>query len=290
MDNTRRGLRGRMSGVTVDRGTRRKRKRRPPPPSSAWTVRYALAALIVVLVVGAAEALLVSLLVKPGAARTGIAGILLDLTLLAALVPLYRRRAFGRRELGLRSASAGASVGWVLLALIVVAITNVIWLQGVLGLKAADSLGITLRGSTLGLVLAGIYVAVLAPVTEEIFFRGLLYRALRNRFSVPAAALVAGTVFALVHGLSYPFDTLPPRLVFGVIACLLYERTRSLLPGMALHCLIDAGGYESAVSGHNRIVFPAFLALGLVLLLYAAVRKLARPSELLPVSVDRASP
>ena len=259
---------------------RRKRKQRPPAPNSTWTIRYALTALVLILVLGVAEGLLVSLWVPRGPARTGLAGILLDLTMLASLAPLYRRRRFRAGALGLRRAPAGASVGWVLLAVIVIGLTNLVWLQGVLGFPKPDSLGISLHGSTSGLVLAGVFIAFLAPVTEEIFFRGMLYRALRNRLSVPRAAVIGGVVFALVHGLSYPLDTLPPRLVFGIIACLLYERTGSLLPGIALHMIIDAGGLETAITGHNRIVLPAFALFGVALLLYAGIRLLLVPREL----------
>jgi membrane protease YdiL (CAAX protease family) len=168
----------------------------------------------------------------------------------------------------------------VLLALFVVALTNWMWLNKVLGIRGIDSRGITLHGSTLALVLTGGFMVLTAPVIEEIFFRGVLYRSLRNNLNIPVAAVIAGAIFALVHGLSYPLDTLPPRFVFGIIASLLYERTGSLLPGIALHCLTDAGGYETAVTGHDQIVFSAFVALGVVLLAYRGVQLLLVPSEL----------
>jgi hypothetical protein len=61
-------------------------------------------------------------------------------------------------------------------------------------------------------------------------------------------------------------------MVFGVIACLLYERTGSLYPSMALHGLIDGGAFEAAISGHTGIVYAAYGALGLLLLAYAGIR------------------
>jgi uncharacterized protein len=262
------------------RTTRRKRKHRPPPPAESWTARYSIVALLAVLIVGLAEGAVVLLLLGSGTLASALAGILLDLTLLAALIPLYRRRPFRPHDLGLRPAPAAASVGWVVLAVAVVALTNWLWLNKVLGTRTTGSLGITLHGSTLTLALAGVSMALTAPVIEEIFFRGVLYRSLRNTLNIPAAALTAGAIFALVHWLSYPLDTLPPRLVFGIIACLLYERTGSLLPAIALHCLIDAGAYETAVSGHDQIVFPAFVALGVALLIYRGIRLLVVRSEL----------
>ena len=87
--------------------------------------------------------------------------------------------------------------------------------------KPVQSLGVTLHAGTIDTILIGAGVSVSAPVIEEIFFRGLLYRALRNRMSILPAALIAGFVFGAVHGMAYPLNTLPPRMVFGVMACLL---------------------------------------------------------------------
>ena len=142
-----------------------------------------------------------------------------------------------------------------------------------LGLPRRHALDVDLHGGPAALVLAGLALSVSAPVTEEVFFRGVLYRALRNRLAVPAAATIAGVLFAAAHGLAYPPQTLPPRIVFGVVTCLLYERTGSLLPGMALHCIVDAGSFEPAIS-HHAYVATGFLALGAALLAYAVVRRL----------------
>jgi len=45
--------------------------------------------------------------------------------------------------------------------------------------------------STVVIVLTGFAAAVAAPVVEEIFFRGLLYRCLRNRFGIAPASEIA---------------------------------------------------------------------------------------------------
>jgi membrane protease YdiL (CAAX protease family) len=257
---------------------------------TSWTIRFAIVALLTVVVLGIIEGLVVSLLVGPGALRIGIAGILFDLTMLGAIGVLYRRRPFRARELGLRPAPVASSVGWVFLSVIVIGITNYLWLQKVLGHKLTHSLGISLHGSTAGLCVAGVFICVLAPVTEEIFFRGLLYRALRNRLPVFTAAVIGGLIFGAVHGLSYPINTLPPRVVFGIIACLLYERTGSLLPGIALHILIDAGGFVAAVGGPNTIVLDVFVAIGALLLLYAFVGALRRPPALSDLTTGGGAP
>ena len=249
---------------------RRKRKLRPEPRAASWTLRYAVLALIVVL----AAAALLGLAFRGNIhLALGAGGLALDGLMLLTLAPLYRERRLRPRDLGLKPTAPASAVGWVVLAVILVAIANSLWLQGVLG-KPVQSLGITLRAGTLETILIGITLVISAPVVEEIFFRGLRYRALRNRMAMVPAALIAGFVFGAVHGMAYPLNTLPPRMVFGVIVCLLYERTGSLYPGMALHGLIDGAGFEAAISGKIGVAYAAYGILALILLGYAATRRL----------------
>jgi hypothetical protein len=92
-------------------------------------------------------------------------------------------------------------------------------------------------------------VIVVAPTTEEFFFRGFFYRALRSRLRVWSAALIDGVVFGALHFES--IDTaiiLPVIATFGVAVCLVYERTGSLFSVIAIHAafntfaMIGAGG------------------------------------------------
>jgi len=145
-----------------------------------------------------------------------------------------------------------------------------------------DALAGVKHESTINVALAVFQMAVSAPVVEEIFFRGLLYRSLRNRLSILPAALIAGALFGLVHITSYPLDTLPVKAAFGVIACLLYERTGSLLPGIALHSFVDGSSIDVALTGNDLIVFASFLVLAVVLLVYGSNRRTTASS--LPVS------
>lgn len=74
---------------------------------------------------------------------------------------------------------------------------------------------------------------LLAPVFEELAFRGLLFGVLRRRFQwMPAAAISAG-IFALAHG--YGLIGFTSVFWSGLIWAWIYERTGSLLPGMIAH-------------------------------------------------------
>jgi len=75
-----------------------------------------------------------------------------------------------------------------------------------------------------------------AAVAEEICFRGLLFGGLRERVPKVPAALLAGTVFGLLHAFT-GLSAVPPLIAFGFVLCLLYEKTGSIVPGMLLHAL-----------------------------------------------------
>jgi CAAX protease family protein len=89
--------------------------------------------------------------------------------------------------------------------------------------------------------LISLAVIVVAPVTEEFFFRAFFYRALRTRLPVWAAAPIDGVVFASIHLQYYTQPLILPVIaVFGVVQCLVYERTGSLFAVIAIHAAFNA--------------------------------------------------
>lgn len=79
-----------------------------------------------------------------------------------------------------------------------------------------------------------ILVAIIAPIAEELFFRGMLYPLLRQRWSPKIAIVINGFVFALIHFI----PILIPGLFFvGMVLAWLRERSGSIIPCMLLHAL-----------------------------------------------------
>jgi uncharacterized protein len=74
---------------------------------------------------------------------------------------------------------------------------------------------------------------VLAPITEEIVFRGVLYPTLRRRLAWPLAAGASGLAFAALHG--YGVAGFASVWWSGFVWAWSYERTRSLWPTIAAH-------------------------------------------------------
>jgi len=76
---------------------------------------------------------------------------------------------------------------------------------------------------------------ILAPIFEELAFRGLLFAMLRRRFTFFPAALLSATIFALAHG--YSLLGFISVLWSGFLWAWIYDRTGSLIPGMVAHAV-----------------------------------------------------
>jgi hypothetical protein len=74
---------------------------------------------------------------------------------------------------------------------------------------------------------------VLAPFFEEVVFRGLLFATLRRGMRASPAIVVSAAIFAIAHG--YGAVGLADVLWSGVLWAWAFERTGSVLPGMAAH-------------------------------------------------------
>jgi len=91
------------------------------------------------------------------------------------------------------------------------------------------------RASTVGILLLAV---VVAPVAEEVFFRGMLFNALAQRLPWVVAALVQAIVFALLHLYALPQTTL--LAITGLILAAVYRWRKTLLAPILLHSLHNA--------------------------------------------------
>ena len=86
------------------------------------------------------------------------------------------------------------------------------------------------------LVIAAL-VAILAPLTEELAFRGFFYAALRHTMKPRAAVLITSVLFGVVH--FAPPTTILPMCVFGLFLATLMERTGSYLACVVAHAVFN---------------------------------------------------
>jgi membrane protease YdiL (CAAX protease family) len=116
-------------------------------------------------------------------------------------------------------------------------------------------------------VLAGyaVLTCMFAPFAEEFFFRGFMFTTLRPRIGAVWASLVVGAVFGLVHAPGAPLLGVAVLGVFGIALCVLYVRTGSIIPCMALHAIHNSISFATTKS------LPAWGLLGLMAVSVGAV-------------------
>ena len=95
------------------------------------------------------------------------------------------------------------------------------------------------------LVLAIIVVSVMAPLAEEMIFRGFVYGWLAKVMPVGFAVVISGAIFGVVH--QVPLLIIPLWAV-GIVLALMYRGSKSLWPGVAVHALFNLPGIIAILS------------------------------------------
>jgi membrane protease YdiL (CAAX protease family) len=129
----------------------------------------------------------------------------------------------------------------------VIALAVALPLSRILGAAGAGAGAGRNAGGSAAQVAAALGSALLvAPAAEELFFRGLLYRALRSRSGAVPAAVVSALAFGLAHlSRGDPAGSVVPVTVaicLGLGLALLYERRGNLVAPLAAHEAFNAIG------------------------------------------------
>ena len=258
-------------------------ERKPRSESLRWKPWMAWAALVAAfggalagaLVIGAIGAAAGSSFANPSPAVSISATIVQDLSFIAAAL-LFAGIA-GRplpEQFGLRPTRFWPAVGWIATAFAAFYAFTLVWVS-ILGVspddtKLPDELGV--KDSTFALLAVAFLVAVVAPIAEEFFFRGFFFGALRNWKGPWPAAIITGVVFGAIHLGSAEAAFLLPLAFFGFALCLLRERTGSLYPGIALHCMNNSLAFGVSQHWGWEIAALFLCALTIISLVALAVR------------------
>jgi membrane protease YdiL (CAAX protease family)/uncharacterized RDD family membrane protein YckC len=209
-------------------------------PDGGWrpiTVLWGILAVIGLLTIEAGVVAAFDPELESLASKLAVQG-LLAVTLIGVALGFAGLRSSARsalRGLGLRG-FAGSAIGLAAVAYIAYVLFAAIYFQLVQPEQEdiTRDLGFDERG--LGPVLAAVLIVALAPLSEEIFFRGFMFGGLRRRFPLWAAAAISGAVFGLLHYTGPDSIGVVPQLaVLGILLAWLYERTGSLWPPTILH-------------------------------------------------------
>lgn len=225
-------------------------------PGRTWGLRDAVLAVLSV-PASLALGLLLVLMVPglPGLAATGIA--MLAMTVLALLLARRAARQSGgvRRALGFDMpgvSDLGAVLGWALLLLVVQVLTVTLLVQLMPGLRGASPENVAfLREEPWASVLVlAVLAVVVAPVVEELLFRGIVLRGLMLRTGFWPAAITSSALFGLLHAQGSAAEAMLLAVatgVFGVGLCVLVRRTGRLGPAIGVHALRNALAVAAAL-------------------------------------------
>jgi len=100
--------------------------------------------------------------------------------------------------------------------------------------QQALSQSVTVSGLLPLVILSGV---IIAPIAEEIVFRGYLYKAFRDRFKPWYAIVMSAALFSAIH--LEPLAAVQ-LFVIGVALAYVYEKTDNLMAPIALHVLNNA--------------------------------------------------
>ncbi|HVR73523.1 MAG TPA: CPBP family glutamic-type intramembrane protease [Planctomycetota bacterium] len=155
--------------------------------------------------------------------------------------------------LGLRSPRWWSSVGFTLLVFTLsiypIAAVMALWvvaLHDLAGLDIAPQDSVALFrsiaenddiGAVAILLVGGV---IIAPVGEEIFFRGFIFGCFRERLGPLLGAVLSSFFFALLHLSLVAFA---PLFLIGCILCYILHRTESIYPAMLFHAIFNASTF-----------------------------------------------
>jgi membrane protease YdiL (CAAX protease family) len=97
-------------------------------------------------------------------------------------------------------------------------------------------------------VLAGIATILIAPIGEEVIFRGILYPYVKRRFSQPIALWGTAVLFGAIH---LNLSSFIPLILLALILIWLYEYTGNLLAPIAVHCVFNAANFVALYTLRN---------------------------------------
>jgi membrane protease YdiL (CAAX protease family) len=220
------------------------------PPWPVWTAPVAIGmglgvGLCVSVFVGLVGQASGSSIAHPTPAITLISNVLFDAGFVGVAWYLASLRARPRpADFGYRKVAPGLAIGAFFATAIGYYVVSALYAQ-LIHLHGSEKLPkeLGVSKSTAALVGAAVFVCVIAPIAEELFFRGFIFGALRRwRIEVAGrnigtwvAAVLTGILFGGAHLGSASLQYLPPLAFLGCVLCLLRWWTRSLYPCMALH-------------------------------------------------------
>ncbi len=223
-----------------------------PPPVWKWTdVLMIVAGIALIFILGILAANLYTLLtgqslVTDQGPTIELSVALTALEAIALIGAVYwlglKRKNYTWKVVGLRNPGQRWFTYAVLIGLVVIPGSGLIAIlvQQLLGLPANNpQLPFLAPGgyTTFGAIGMFLFGGIIVPFAEELFFRGVLYLWLRQRFGFWPAMLVSSILFGILHG---EISVGVAAAVLGMVLAWTYEKSHSLWTPVIIHVLNNA--------------------------------------------------
>ena len=228
----------------------------PPPerPLATWRWWEALLVYLLILVVSAFATLPIFRFIRSqGLANLSASAViaLINVALLVLWLQAFHprwRKVIGFPRRVWPEVRAGLGFGALLYPVIVLGvgiIVNLV-LQVITGKSVHSPRQLPAHLSAAGVAISIVYAVVIAPIHEELFFRGILFRSLADRYGFAIGASGSGLAFGLIHyvpGPWYGSVLLMSVMVFtGVALAWFYERRGNIAASMVAHATFNVIG------------------------------------------------
>lgn len=186
-----------------------------------------------------------------------ISGIAQILYLLVVVVVLKLRRIDFKSRCGITTVSYKEYIVPAVAAICFSLFSNI--MQTVIPIPEAFVGGMSddMGNSMLAFVLA---IFIIAPIVEEMTFRGLIMTKLRKEFSAPISILISALLFGIIHFMAGGLVTVIHAFLGGLIFALSYEKTKSILPTIVAHFFANVGGVLMSVIDDWSVTVQCVLA------------------------------
>ena len=113
---------------------------------------------------------------------------------------------------------------------------------------------------------------IIAPISEELFFRGVLFNRLKIRKGFVFGLVVSSVIFGLCH-LNYPdhISHIIYTCIMGMTLCILYSRTDNLLLNMVVHSAYNLLSYLIVYTPIQYLIIGGEFSGLMVLMLLASL-------------------
>jgi len=141
--------------------------------------------------------------------------------------------------------------------------------------KEYSSVMETLFSGKLGLVI--LYTVIIAPIVEELIFRGLMLKLTQRSVSFMAANFMQALVFGIYHG-----NLIQGTYAFGLgfLLGLLARKFKSIIAPILLHIIVNGSAFLIGFLPSHQLVYFGMIILGGVSVVFSYIKLIAEAEDI----------